>query len=474
MPQILVNDIHSQLNATPVDRVVEVDSVEAIRAALADADLRDRPVSVAGGRYASGGQQFCAGGVVLDTRPLDRVLDFDREAGTIEVEAGIEWSALLRHLYRTQEARPGAWAIAQKPSGVDRATVGGGVSANVHGSGLGLAPLAADVEAIRLVDADGSLRTCSRRENPDLFRLACGGYGLFGVLYSVRLRLVRRRKVERVVELVDAADLAEAFADRTANGHLYGEAKLATDADATEFLGRAILASYRPVDDMTPIEPGQRTLSTEDWRRLIHLAHTDKAQAFDLYARHALATSGQIYYSDAHQLSAYVDDYHRVLDTAVGASRPATDAVAEVCVPPAELTAFLEEAAAELRRDEAELVHASVRLVQPDRDTFLTWARERYACMTLYLHTPHTVDGLARSSETVRRLIDVAAGRGGSYHLTYHRWAYQRQLESCHPELPEFLRLKRAYDPRGRFQSQWYRHMAALFAEDLCAPKVAA
>jgi FAD/FMN-containing dehydrogenase len=80
-----------------------------------------------------GGQQFCSGGVLLDTRGLSRVLALDGHRRTIEVEAGIEWSALLRHLYRTQEARPGAWAIAQKPSGVDRATVGGGVSANVHG-----------------------------------------------------------------------------------------------------------------------------------------------------------------------------------------------------------------------------------------------------------------------------------------------------------------------------------------------------
>lgn len=467
MRQILVNDIHSQLNATPVDRIVEVDSVDAIRAAIADADSRDRPVSTAGGRYASGGQQFCAGGILLDTRRLDRVLGFDRTGGAIEAEAGVQWPQLLRHLYRTQEARPGAWALAQKQAGVDRASVGGAVSAAVHGGGLTLAPITADVESIRLVDAEGQLRTCSRRENPSLFRLACGGYGLFGVIYSVTLRLVRRRKVERRVELVDAADIADAFADRIRTGHLYGEAQLSTDSASDELLGRAILASYRPVEDDTPIEPGQRTLSTEDWRRLIHLAHTDKARAFELYSRHALATSGQIYYSDAHQLAAYVDNYHRLLEVATGATRPATDAVVELCVPRAELPEFLLEAAAQLRGDQAEVVHASVRVVEPDVDTFLAWAREPYACLTLYLHTPHTIDGLARSSEAARRLIDLAASAGGTYHLTYHRWATRRQIDACHPALPEFLRLKRAYDPGERFQSQWYRHMAALYAVEV-------
>jgi hypothetical protein len=29
--------------------------------------------------------------------------------------------------------------------------------------------------------------------------------------------------------------------------------------------------------------------------------------------------------------------------------------------------------------------------------------------------------------------------------------------------MPEFLRLKRRYDPDLRFQSEWYRHYARMF-----------
>src|SRR5918999_4851847 len=96
-----VNDIHSQLNETAVADVVAVDSLEAIQRAIATTEL---PVAVCGGRHAMGGQQFCAGGLLLDTRPLARVLDFDRENGAIEVEAGSRWRALL-HLPRKGEKR---------------------------------------------------------------------------------------------------------------------------------------------------------------------------------------------------------------------------------------------------------------------------------------------------------------------------------------------------------------------------------
>jgi hypothetical protein len=56
-------------------------------------------------------------------------------------------------------------------------------------------------------------------------------------------------------------------------------------------------------------------------------------------------------------------------------------------------------------------------------------------------------------------LIDVAIRFGGTYYLTYHRWATREQLLRCHPRLPDFLARKRERDPRGAFRSDWYRHV---------------
>jgi FAD/FMN-containing dehydrogenase len=63
-----------------------------------------------------------------------------------------------------------------------------------------------------------------------------------------------------------------------------------------------------------------------------------------------------------------------------------------------------------------------------------------------------------------RRLTDVAIRHGGSYYLTYHRFATREQVLACYPQFPEFLRLKRNYDPTERFQSDWYRYYRKLFA----------
>ena len=83
----LVNDIHSQLNAAHVADVLEVDSLAAVQAAIAQARDSGVPVAVAGGRHAMGGQQFCEGGLLVDTGALARVLAFDRDRGTFDVAA---------------------------------------------------------------------------------------------------------------------------------------------------------------------------------------------------------------------------------------------------------------------------------------------------------------------------------------------------------------------------------------------------
>src|SRR5260370_33203367 len=94
----------------------------------------------------------------------------------------------------------------------------GTIAANAHGRGLRMKPFVSDVESFVLVDATGTAHTCSRTENPELFRLVHGGYGLFGTVTSAQLRLAPRRKVERGVEIRAADDLIAAFEKRIADG----------------------------------------------------------------------------------------------------------------------------------------------------------------------------------------------------------------------------------------------------------------
>jgi FAD/FMN-containing dehydrogenase len=461
----LVNDIHSALNETRVRRVVEADSTDAVVRAVRAARREGIAVSVAGGRHAMGAQQFGTDTLLIDTRPLSGILSFDPERGLLEAEAGILWPSLLDGYLALQNGSPRSWGIAQKQTGADRLSVGGTLAANGHGRGLTLPPFVADVEAFTLVDATGEVRRCSRTEEPELFSLVAGGYGLFGIVTTVTLRLAPRRKLERVVEVRRREGLTEAFAERIRDGFLYGDFQFSIDRASDGFLDEGVFSCYRPVDPDTPIAADQKELSDEDWKELIWLAHADKARVFQRYAGHYLATDGQIYWSDTHQLSPYFDGYHAELDARSGASGRSTEIITEIYVPRPRLADFLDAAADDFLRHDVEVIYGTVRLIEEDTDSFLAWARKPWACTVFNLCTSHTPEGRERSAAAFRRLIDLAVERGGSYFLTYHKFARRDQIEACHPRFADFLRRKREIDPEERFQSDWYRHHRALFPD---------
>jgi FAD/FMN-containing dehydrogenase len=463
--RILVNDVHTRLNPTWVRNVSPATSLDGVRQRIWRAARDQRPISIAGGRHAAGGQQFATDAELIDTVPLNRVLSFDQANGFLEAESGIQWPQVMAFLREPGNERMQRWSVAQKQTGTDRLSLGGALSANAHGRGLRLPPFIANVESFVLIDANGVVRRCSRSENADLFRLAAGGYGLFGFVYSVQLRLVPRRKVRRQVNLIPTADLAGAFAERIRDGFLFGDFQFTIDAKADDFLQRGILACYEPVPDSTPVPVGQRTLSGTDWKNLLYLAHAEPSRAFDLYAAHYLATSGQIYESDSQYVSDYFDDYHRDLDARISAGERGTEVIGELYVPREILARFLGEAREQLRQESAApLIYGTIRLIEQDTESFLCWAKQSYACVIFNFHTPHTESGLERTARTFRNLIDLALAQGGNFYLTYHRYATRSQVLSGYPQFREFLRLKLQHDPQERFQSNWYRHYKRLMA----------
>jgi FAD/FMN-containing dehydrogenase len=244
---MLVNDIHSQLNPTRVLRILQPRSTEDVREIIRSASKDRKAISIAGGRHAMGGQEFGTDTLLLDVRKLNRILDLNRNTGILEVEAGVEWPNLIDGYLALQNRSGQIWGIAQKQTGADRLTISGTIAANAHGRGLKMKPFVSDVESFILVDAAGTASTCSRTENAELFRLAHGGYGLFGVITSVRLRLVPRTKIERVVEIRSVDGLIPAFEQRIADGFIYGDFQFSIEHGSDDFLhnGRFLLLPAR-------------------------------------------------------------------------------------------------------------------------------------------------------------------------------------------------------------------------------------
>ena len=158
---------------------------------------------------------------------------------------------------------------------------------------------------------------CSREENRDLFRLAIGGYGLFGLIDTVTLRLVPRQKLRRIVEIIRADDLPKRFEERIAQKFLYGDFQFSVDEKSPDFLQRGVFSCYEPISEDEPIV-AKKELRDDDWLDLLRLAYTDREKAFKRYSDYYLSTNGQTYWSDTNQLSAYLPNYAQKLRDQLG------------------------------------------------------------------------------------------------------------------------------------------------------------
>jgi len=409
-----------------------------------------------------GGQQFCDHSLHIDLRNFNRVLRFNTEKGHIEVESGIAWPALIEYLIKQQNAEQDCWGIRQKQTGVDNVTIAGSLSSNIHGRGLNLPPFINDIESFTLINADASIYTCSRTENTELFSLVVGGYGMFGIVAHVTLRLVPRIKIQRQVEVIAVRELIENIEARMREGALYGDCQYSIHVHEDISPHPGIFSYYVPVPDSTTVADNQKQLNEDEWGKLYKLARTDKQKAFAAYSRYYLKTSNQIYWSDTHQLSNVFKGYQDAVDVTLG-----TEMITEVYVTKDAFVPFMVEVREDFLKHEIDMTYGTIRFIKKDTESFLAWAKEDYICIVCNLHVKHTDSSIEKAKEDFRRIIDKVIQHGGCFYLTYHKWATKEQIMACYPQFVDFLKLKHKYDPTERFQSNWYRHYKEMFNQEL-------
>ena len=110
------------------------------------------------------------------------------------------------------------------------------------------------------------------------------------------------------------------------------------------------------------------------------------------------------------------------------------------------------------------VIYGTVRLIQRDSETFLAWAKESYACVIFTIHTDHTPEGVAQTSDAFSALISMAIARGGSYYLIAGtRFANRKLFDSGVSAVPRISSVENGVTTRKRmFQSDWYRHYSGV------------
>ncbi|MGY4924653.1 D-arabinono-1,4-lactone oxidase [Streptomyces sp. 900105755] len=117
-------------------------------------------------------------GVSVRPQLLTGIRNIDRKAMTVTVEAGTPLKRLNVALAREGLSLTNMGDIMEQ-------TVSGATSTGTHGTGRESASLAAQIRELELVTADGSVLTCSEKENPEVFAAARVGLGALGIVTAI-------------------------------------------------------------------------------------------------------------------------------------------------------------------------------------------------------------------------------------------------------------------------------------------------
>jgi FAD/FMN-containing dehydrogenase len=455
-----VNDA-SCLSRTPVYGVVAVREVDDIRAALAFARDNGLKVAVAGVRHSMGGQAFARNAVVLDMTRLNR-MSLDAQTRTLTVQSGATWHDIQSVLH------PRFAVMAMQST--DIFTVGGSIAVNAHGMDHQAGSVGRTIRAMRVMLADGSIQTVSPTDNPRLFHLIVGGYGLFGVILDADLEVTPNVVYRSERRVIRYREFPAVFNDEIGPASqyelMYGHLSTAPHS----FLDEMLLYTYRLENARGAVIPPLGEVRAVRLRRLVfNLAKQGtlpmrlkwlaekyvepRLESCPVSRNQALVEGEACLVSRNHPMH----DSVKYLKNGLAGE---TDILHEYFVPRAQFVAFVDGLRAVLKTRRANLLNASVRVVHRE-DNVLTYAPAEMFAVVLYLNQTTDAAGHAGMRALTGELIDVATALGGTFFLPYQLHYTVEQLQRSYPTIKEFFAAKRQYDPGGLLTNTFYEKYAA-------------
>lgn len=445
-------------------QVIEVEKeVPAVEKQLSELVLKcaaeGKKIAIAGAKHSMGGHTMADGNVVVDMLKL-RGLRLNEAKDEVTAGAGTRWFEVIEFL------RPHGLAVAVMQSNSDF-SIGGSLSVNCHGWQHNSAPISSTVKSLRVVTADGMVQVCSRTQNPELFRLVLGGYGLFGIITEATLSVVKDEVYVPRSRSVPPADYDRVFHEMTGGaeagksvGMAYGRINVAP----MSFLESGTITVLERASPDVAIGT-QPSAFMQRMKRLVFrcCVGSDVGKQFRWLAETSVGeTAGG--FLPGKTPAVWRNDIMLEPADLFGNRDPRhAEILHEYFIPVKKMNDFVQAIRTVLREHDVDLMNITVRNVLPDDVSFLNYTRdidtgastEVFGLVMLFHLLPNEASDAVMQTFT-REMIDAALGCGGTFYLPYRLHATPAQLRRAYPQAAEFFRLKRRHDPKGVFTNRFY------------------
>lgn len=442
----LITD-YSRLHPVKVDRVVQGREEEQLIQVLQEAKQKKLTVSIAGQRHSQGGHTYYKDGIVVDMTSYNKILSFDPSQQTIRVQSGATWQDIQ------DKINPYGLSIKTMQS-QNIFTVGGSISINAHGRDIQNGSLIKSVQSFRLLMADGEIKNVSRTENADLFPLALGGYGLFGIILDVTLSLTQDELYRIKNETTAVDNYSNYFRDKVKSNpdiHMH----IARISVAPEsFLSEMYAINYT-LDNSAPLTEHNTLKTREDWviptKLLFAMNRTSdwgKDAFWNLQKMYfAKQQSTLISRNNAMRSESEFMEYRTV---------GKNDLLQEYFIPVDEFAGFVNSLKTVFPEQDLNLLNITVRYVNHDEEAVLSYAQQDMFALVCLFNVPLSEAGQMKTKLGIQKILDQVIQHHGTYYLPYSAYPSSGQFQSAYPRYKEFFTKKDQYDPDHLFMNYFY------------------
>ncbi|MFZ4929649.1 FAD-binding oxidoreductase [Chryseobacterium sp. Mn2064] len=449
IPKGYTNDA-SQLNLTKIDTLIKVPSSKAdiesqLQQILQYAKEKHLKISIAGAQHSMGGHSIYPNGILLNMLPYKH-MELDEKTNILTIGSGALWEDAIKYLDKNGKSI----AVMQAFSSF---SVGGSISVNGHGWQKNLPPISSSVVSFTLMNESGKIINCSREENPELFKLVIGGYGLFGIILDIRLKVVDNTALQYKYVRLNAdnyTDYYKKFISENPNVNLvFGRLRISDK----RFLEEATINYFEKVNEK-PLSLPLQNAKNEEVKRLVFRSTVNseygKRLRWDLETGMNKMTKNAVY-----SRNELLNDHVSLIENKDPNS---TDLLQEYFIPERHFNQFIKDMKPVLKNSGMDLLNITIRAVNKDEDSYMNYARENVFGFVLLFNQKKTAEQENAMKLLTNKLVDITLKNEGTFYLPYRLHIGKEKMRKVYPQTESFFELKRKYDPSELFDNKFYQH----------------
>jgi FAD/FMN-containing dehydrogenase len=298
--------------------------------------------------------------------------------------------------------------------------------------------------------ADGELVECSRDNNAELFGLAMGGYGYFGVIVDLDVEMTENVMLRRSVSLMPGDEFAEPFIAAVENDPLTLMAYGRLSVSRASFFRDAILTTYSAVAPQPSPLPPATNVGAMNWISSDLYREQIGSEAFK---RVRWLAESQLNPKIGSGLSTRNSLMNEPVANLRNPFSSRTDILHEYFVSPSRFREFLTACREVIPPAKAEFLNVTLRYVAADPTAVMAYARVPRIAAVMSFSQEMSPEGEVDMLEMTERLIDRVVALDGAFYLPYRLHARRDQVEKAYPEVARFVERKRWYDPKLLFRN---------------------